>query len=198
MTTMPGKLIVLYGINNLGKSTQAKILTRRLRQIGRPALYLKYPLYNLEPSGPLLNAYLRGGNPHNLSGREAQLLYALNRWQFQPRLVAALRRGYCIVAEDYVGTGLAWGLGAGVNKKFLLKINQGLLTEDIAILFEGQRFLQARENNHRHESDDELTERVRLAHQYLGKKYGWRPINANLSIEEVAEQVWRIIGRCFK
>lgn len=189
-----GKLIVLYGINNLGKSTQAKLLVEKLRTANLSAEYLKYPIYDLAPSGPLLNAYLRQNNPFNLTPREAQLLYAMNRWHYEPELRRKLTEGTWIIAEDYTGTGLAWGLGGGIEESFLLKINEGLLRENIGILFAGQRFMNAVESGHRHENDNELTERVKLAHEYWAEQYGWQKINANLSIEAIAENIWQLIA----
>ena len=125
------KFIVLYGINNLGKSTQAKLLVEKLNFAGRTAKYLKYPVYDLEPSGKMLHDYLRGENPFKLTPREAQLVYAFNRGQYEPTLKANLEAGTDIVAEDYWGTGVAWGMGAGVNKKFLLELNSEFLREDL-------------------------------------------------------------------
>lgn len=192
---MKGKLIVLYGINNLGKSTQAKMLVDRLNAEGIKARYLKYPIYDLEPSGPILNAYLRQGNPLKLSPREAQIFYTLNRTQFQPTLKSWLEQGEIIIAEDYTGTGLAWGIGAGVDEAFLKNANSHLLQEDLAFLFDGQRFTQAIESGHTHETNDELTNIVRTAHQKLGNEFGWLSINANESIEEIHANLWEKIQK---
>jgi len=188
-----GKLIVLYGINNLGKTTQAKLLVEKLNQKGCQAKYLKYPLYNLEPFGPMINAYMREGNPLNLSAREFQIIQVLNRTQYQPTLELDLSSGKIVVAEDYIGTGIAWGMGAGVDKGFLVQINQHLLKEDLAFLFEGERFSEAIEAGHHHEQNNELTERTRLAHQDLGLELGWLKINSNQSREEIADQVWDLV-----
>jgi len=127
---MAGKLIVLYGINNIGKSTQAKLLVEKLKQAGKDASYIKYPIYDLSPSGIMINEYLRQGNPWQLSAREAQILYSLNRYQYQAELVERLNANEWIVAEDYTGTGMAWGSGAGVDLAFLEKVNQGLREPD--------------------------------------------------------------------
>lgn len=185
-----GKLIVLYGINNLGKTTQAKMLIQRLNFEGYAAEYLKYPIYGLKPSGELLNGYLREGNPYNLSAREAQIIYAINRTQYESELMKKLENGINIIAEDYTETGLAWGIGTGVNEQFLKYINSHLLKEDIAFLFDGERFKEAVENEHKHENDEELTEKVRWAHLRLGHEFGWLKINANLSINEIHSQIW--------
>lgn len=188
---MKGKFIVLYGINNLGKSTQAKMLVDRLVQEGYTAEYLKYPVYDLEPSGTLINEYLREGNPHNLSAREIQLMYVWNREQYESTLLKKLESGVHIVAEDYVGTGLAWGIGTGVDEQFMKYINAHLHRENIAFLFDGARFTEATEGTHKHETNDELMQRVRDVHARLGNEFGWIKIDANESREKIHEEIWK-------
>ncbi len=195
MSNYPGKLIVLYGINNLGKSTQAKLLVEKLKSQGYQAEYLKYPVYDIKPSGEILNDYLRNGNNFQLSPREAQIIYALNRDQYQEELIKKLKSGINIVAEDYKGTGIAWGLGAGVEEKFLKSINSHLIDEDLVFLFDGERFRQAIEDGHQHENDDDLVNKVRWAHLKLREEYGWYKINANLAIEEIHEHIWNQVKK---
>lgn len=190
-----GKFIVLYGINNLGKTTQAKKLVDRLNLAGFNAEYLKYPIYGLRPSGELLNGYLREGNPYNLSPREAQIIYAVNRTQYEKELEEKLESGVNIIAEDYTGTGLAWGIGAGAGEQFLKNINCHLLKEDLAFLFDGERFKDAAESGHRHENNEELLGKVRQAHLKLGQEYGWFKINANQPIEQIHNQLWQEVTK---
>lgn len=187
MMDKKGKLIVFYGTNNLGKSTQARLLVEKLKNLGLKAEYFKYPLYDLEPFGPMLSQYLRNGNPYDLSAREAQLIYVLNRTQYQKELTEKLNFGINVIAEDYVGTGIAWGVGAGIDQGFLEKINSHLIKEDLGILFEGERFKSSIEENHKHETNDEFTKKVRQIHLDLGQKFNWKTINANLSIEEISQ-----------
>jgi thymidylate kinase len=198
MNNERGKLIVFYGTNNLGKSTQAKILIDNLESKKIKAEYLKYPLYNLFPSGKIINEYLREGNPNKLSAREAQIIYTLNRTQHQKELIEKLENGINIVAEDYTGTGIAWGIGAGIDQSFLEKINDHLIKEDLAILFDGERFKESIESNHKHEEDDSFSKKVRDIHLLLGKKYGWEKIDANLSIKEISEIILNKIIKIIK
>ncbi len=197
MKNTKGKFIVIYGINNLGKTTQAKLLVKKLNKNGIKAEYLKVPIYNLTPSGPILNSYLRDKNPYKLTAREAQIIYALNRTQYQDILKLKLKRGVNIIAEDYSGTGQAWGMGAGVSEKFLKLINSHLLAPDIVFLFDGKRFIKSREANHYHEENEKLIKKVRLAHLKLGREYGWIKINANLSIEKIQDEIWEKIKKIF-
>lgn len=198
MNISKGKLIVFYGTNNLGKSTQAKILVEKLNSLNLPTEYLKYPLYDLAPSGKLLNDYLRNNNPYQLTAREAQIIYTLNRTQYQNEIIKKLEDGVNIIAEDYTGTGIAWGVGAGIDQSFLEEINNHLIKEDLAILFDGERFKNSIENNHKHEKDEEFSKRVRQIHLELGKKFNWIKINANLTIEEISQQILSIVKNIVK
>lgn len=197
LNSMRGKLIALYGVNNLGKTTQAKLLVERLSRGGKNAHYLKYPIYDLVPSGLEIEAYLRGGNPLELSSREFQIVQILNRTQYDEHLRRRIEKGEWIVVEDYIGTGLAWGIGAEVEAGFLENLNKHLLVEDCAILIEGDRFLEGRESIHKHETDDVLTERVREVHQELADRLGWYKVQANKTREEVHENIWARVKLLF-
>ncbi len=166
---MRGKLIVFYGVNNLSKTTQAKMLVDYLNKNEKPAEYLKYAIYDLEPAGKLINEYLRGGNTYNFTPREFQILQYVNKINFEPILNEKLNKGINIIAEDYSGTSVAWGIGAGVDEKLLEYFYSFVRKEDLAILFDGERFTSSIEKNHKHENDLELTGRVRRVHLDLAE-----------------------------
>ncbi len=192
---MAGKFIVLYGTNNTGKTTQAKLLVEKLNKEGKKSEYLKYPVYDIVPSGVILNNFLREGNKYNLTLREAQIIYAINRTQFEGILKSKLNDGINIIAEDYIGTSIAWGVGSGVDEEFLIEINSHLLKEDISFLFDGERFLESIEDGHKFENDNDLIGRVRNIHLGLSKKHQWKKINANLSIDEIHKILWDEISK---
>ena len=186
---MKGKFIVFYGINNLGKTTQAKKLVVYLNEKGIKAEYLKYPVYDLEPSGPFINKVLRGSEKQEITEEELQLWYVLNRFQYEPILRKKLNEGITVVAEDYSGTGVAWGVAKGADEDWLVNLNKPLIKEDVALLFDGERFLHAKEEKHLHESNDELMKRAREVHLQLAEKFNWTRINANQDKEKVFEGV---------
>lgn len=190
-----GKFIVLYGVNNLGKSTQAGLLVEKITQENKNAVHVKYPIYDIKPTGLLLNEYLRKGNPKGLTPREAQIIYAYNREQFEEKIKDYQNQGVHIIAEDYWGTGVAWGIGQGVDQKFLLEINADFQHEDIAILLYGKRFIDAREKSHLHETNDDLTNKVADAHEELANQFGWSRVHANQTIEKVHQDIWKIVKK---
>ncbi len=193
-TGTPGKLIGIFGTNNLGKTTQAQMLVKRMNAEHRVAIYRKYGLYGLEPSGPVLDGYLRRGNPHNLSPREFQLVHILNRTQADNELRDLLRQGVNVVVEDYCETGIAWGTGAGVDKEFLERMNSHLARVDFGILFDGERFLESKEHGHRHEEDEALMKKVRDVHRVLARERGWAKVNPNRCREDVHADLWHLLS----
>lgn len=188
-----GKFIVIYGINNIGKSTQVRMLVESLRQRGREAESLKYPIYDLAPTGPRLNSILREGAEPGIIEIELQRVFAQNRRDYEPRLREKLEKGIWVVAEDYTGSGIAWGWTKGASLEELEKINTGLLKEDVPILLDGERFLHAKENNHIHEQQDALTTLCRQRHLELAKRYGWKVVDANMSVEQIHQTVMKIL-----
>ena len=194
MDTQKGNLIVLYGINNLGKTTQAKLLVENLIiRMGKNAEYVKYAIYNLDPSGSLINDYLKGGNPYQLTTREFQFLQVLNRTQYEPTLKEKINKGTWVIAEDYVGTGIAWGMANGIDKELLYKMNSHLLKENLGILFEGKPYPENLDKENIHETSMELLTKVNAAFKEISRDFNWHIIDANQVLEDVHEQILAII-----
>lgn len=193
---MRGLFITLYGINNIGKSTHAKRLVDALNASGHEAVYVKYPVYDLEPTGPFLNTVLRQSSEgQKISEQELQMWFTLNRFQFEPTLKTYLEKGVTVVAEDYTGTGLAWGSTKGAELQWLECMNQHLMKEDVAILIQGERSLHAKEHGHIHESHDDLVERCGKILAQLGEKYGWHQVDLQPEKDATAALIWDIVSK---
>lgn len=189
------KFVVFYGINNLGKSTQIERVSTRFVLSGLNVISIKYPIYDLSPTGPILNGYLREGNPHGLSARSAQIFYAMNRTHYAKILDGMIDDNDIVLSEDYSGTSLAWGAGAGVDIDFLIKINSHLREPDLSILFDGERFTDGIEKDHMHETDNDLTSKVKQLHLDLAQRFEWQVINANRSEEIITEEIVDMISQ---
>jgi thymidylate kinase len=195
---MKGKLITIYGINNIGKTTHSELLVERLIKEGHKSIYVKYPKYDIEPTGPFLWNHLRNPGGQDISEYELQLWFVLNRFQFQPEMEKLLKEGYIVVAEDYIGTGIAWGISKGLDEKWLLKVNEGLIKEDFAILMEGERVLTAKEKVHVHEQNEKLIKKCEKVHSNLADKYGWKRVQIQKEIHETAELIWKVVDDFLK
>jgi len=186
-------LITLYGINNIGKSTQALRLVEHLKAAGQDAVYVKYPVYELEPTGVFLNQFLRSGQAQKISEEELQTWFTLNRYQFEPTLKEWLAEGKIVVAEDYTGTGIAWGTVKGAKTEWLEVLNTYLVKEDLAILLDGERHISAMEEGHLHESNDGFMQRSRQVHLDLAERYEWTVVPVQESKEGTEALLWEAV-----
>lgn len=189
---MREKFVVIYGMNNLGKTTATEGTIRLLSERGLKVEYLKYPIYDLAPTGPRINRYLREKNPEGLTPEEAQMVFAQNRRDFEPQLVEKLARVDVLLAEDYRRTTSIWGMIYGVPLSRCEEMNEGLRAEDLGILLDGERFTTGVEKNHLHEQRDDWN-RGRQICLELAKRYDWKVLKANQSREEVARNLTEVI-----
>jgi dTMP kinase len=196
-----GKMIAIYGINGIGKTTQVELLVEYLKSKGKNASRLKYPIYDLEPEGPFIYKYLRDPDfrkGNELSTDELQMKYVENRKRYEPELKKRLENNEWIVAEDYIGTGIAWGLTWGGDLEFLEEINKDLMRADLEILMHGDRFDTAIEKDHRNEMESERIKICKNFHLLLAERYEWKKIDAEQSIGDVKKEIIEVINQSFK
>lgn len=194
-----GLFITIYGINNLGKTTHAELLEKRLISMGLKVKRLKYPIYDVEPSGVYINRLLReeGFRP-DVSVEEFQLWYVINRYQYEAELKRFINEGYIVIAEDYSGTGIAWGIAKGLDEEWIINANSKLLKPDLSILFEGRRKLNSIESQHKHEQNFDLTEKCRFVHENLAEKFAWKKMTVEENIDDTAKNLWEIVFNYLK
>lgn len=186
-------LLTLYGINNIGKTTQALRLVEHLKADGWDAVYVKYPVYDIEPSGVFLNKFLRSASAQKISEEELQMWFTINRYQFEPTLKDWLSSGRIVVAEDYTGTGLAWGTVKGADTTWLEEMNKHLIKEDLAILMDGERHMSAKEKGHIHEDNDDFMKRSRAVHLELAERYDWVTVPVIGTKDETENLIWQTV-----
>lgn len=200
-TSKRGNFIVFYGSNNLGKSTQTARLISKITELGHQSFMLiKYPIYELTPTGPLLNEILRNKKTHKIDPKslEMQKLYAKNRFDFQNVLIETLNAGVDVIAEDYIGTGIAWGLTFGLSLKELEDVNFGLLRPDVEILLDGNRFAAGIEKSHVFErSSDSIWNKNKYEFLFLAEQYHWHIVNANQNVKKVSNDIWELVKDYF-
>lgn len=187
-------LITLYGINNIGKTTHSLRLVERLKAAGHDAVYVKFPVYEIEPTGKFLYSFLRSGDAQDISEEQLQMWFTLNRYQFEPQLKTWLEEGKVVVAEDYVGTGIAWGTVKGADTEWLEEMNKHLVKSDLAIMIDGERARDSIEEGHLHETNDAFMKRARQVHQELAQRYDWTVVPLQETKEETEALIWGVVS----
>lgn len=202
----PGKTILITGAPNLGKSLHVSLLHQYLLSQGFNSAYVKYPVYELEPTGPLLHKALQLAVPlHDdpaENNKELQRTTAQNRRDFEPIVRAQLASGTHIIFEDYTITGLVWGEVSGVDRSLLHQLNEGLLEVDIGIVIMGERIAKSVSTGHKFESlqDNSWERACRLYEEYaqllgyeiIQMEYGEEYIDSNQ--QKIRDHVSRKLG----
>lgn len=193
-----GKFIAIYGTNGIGKTAQTERLVAYLQAQGKNASRLKYPVYDLKPEGPFIYKYLRDQKfrvKNELSTHELQKKYSDNRKRYEKELKKRLNNGEWIVAEDYIGTGIAWGLTWGGDLGYLETINEKLFQADLSILMHGDRFMTAIEKDHRNEMDSDRIKICKNFHFLLARLHKWNIVSANQTINKVQNDIRKIVKK---
>ena len=186
--------ITVYGINNIGKTTQVEKLVEHLNFLGYQAERIKYPVYD-SPTGQRINDILRGGKTQTISEEDFQMIYVKNREEYESTLKQKLEDGIIVVAEDYAGTGIGWATAKGASYEWAKHANAHLLKEDLAILMDGERITSGREAVHIHEEDDALIRRARTQFLRQAEDLGYRIVDANQTIDAVFEDILKQVRK---
>lgn len=103
------QLIVIEGIDGSGKGTQARELVARLTRTGRSATLLSFPRYSETFFGARVGDFLNGhfGALDTLPPFLVSLLYAGDRLESRPYLLAALEANEFVICDRYVTSNLA-------------------------------------------------------------------------------------------
>ena len=196
--TLPARMIALEGIDQSGKRTQSRLLRNRLKRLGFIVRIISFPIYR-SPSGRLIERYLKG--EQNYPTEALHMLYSLNRWENQELIQGLLKEADFLIADRYAPSNLAYGLSKGVNLTWLIGLDSGLPKADLIIILAlPVRSSFARKSKHRdvHEKNSTLLASVNESYRKLGKKLGWKAIDATASVQDVESAIWKIVQTRFR
>jgi len=185
--------IVVYGPSGVGKSKELELLEERFTSLHMPVKRVEYPLYDLEPTGPILKKIV-WGQVEKPTEDELQELFAQNRRDYEEIIKGWLSAGITILAEDYKGTGMVWGVVRGVPPEKMEEMNKSFLEPDVSILIDGPRRLDLRPGEgHIYNTNEEEWYRARKVYLQMADKYGWVRVGADAPILTVAGRIWSVI-----
>lgn len=98
-----GRFIVIEGADGTGKETQAKLLSKKLRDEGYLLENFDFPQYEKSFFGTLVGRFLTGefGGLKEVSPYLASLTYAGDRWQAGPTINEILSKGINVISNRY-------------------------------------------------------------------------------------------------
>jgi dTMP kinase len=128
-----GAFICIEGLDGCGKTTQAKLLVKKLRKSHNA-------VYTAEPSRGKIGAFIRKGclyGEKRLSSVVEALLFAADRVEHvENEVLPVLREGRLVVSDRYIYSSLAYQGAAGLSLEWIEKINEHALRPDFAIFID--------------------------------------------------------------
>lgn len=193
-----GRFIVLEGGDATGKSTQVLILAQRLREQGREVEV------TFEPGRTEVGMTLRQiVLEEPLDPRAEALLVIADRAQHVAEVVRpALERGVDVLSDRFVPSSLAYqGVARGLGVEEVWRLSDwatGGLEPDLVVVLDPPgdvvRTRRAGPGGDRLEREGSAFHDLVLgAYRELAERHGWVLVNAQGSIDEVADRVWKVI-----
>ena len=190
-----GKIIVFEGIDKAGKTTQAKLLEKKL---GRKCVRIDFPDYST-PVGKEIRQFLDGKRDY--PDEVKMMLLSANRWERKDEIEKIVGKGITVIMNRYYQSNLVYGVSKGLKLDWLLSLDEGMPNADLVIVIDIKpTTLVSRSKNvvDTFEKDLELIRRVKKNYRILANKFHWQIIEGEKSVDQVHQQVLKIVRMIVK
>ncbi|MBC7218508.1 MAG: dTMP kinase [Hadesarchaea archaeon] len=194
---MRGKFISIEGLDGSGKSTQVRLLASWLRHMGRQVVVTDEPTEG--PVGRIIKLALKG--TFRLPVAAEALLFAADRLQHVEEVIApAVASGKIVISDRYTASSLAYQSARGLPLRWVMMINEMAPKPDLTILIDVPPEVSAQRINRSRRLDEferdlELQKKVRQAYLDIVKACKMKVIDGNRSIDEVQEDIRRLVKK---
>jgi dTMP kinase len=189
-----GVFICIEGLDGCGKTTQAKLLAKKLRKSHNA-------LYTAEPSHGKIGTYIRKSylyGEKRLSIVLEALLFAADRIEHvENEVIPALKEGRLVISDRYVYSSLAYQGAAGLNLDWIEKVNEHALKPDLAVFIDvnPEAVMNRLKSKKSVMENLETQEKVREIYLIFVKEGNLTRINGDKSKNEVAKEVYAVVTK---
>jgi dTMP kinase len=189
-----GVFICIEGLDGCGKTTQAKLLTKKLGKSYKA-------VYTAEPSRGKIGTYIRKRclyGEERLSTVVEALLFAADRVEHvENEVLPALREGLLVISDRYVYSSLAYQGAAGLSLEWIEKINEHALRPDLAVFIDvDPKTVMNRLKPKKSVMENlETQQKVRELYLKFVEKGSLTRINGNKSKNEVAKELYAVVKK---
>ena len=188
-------LINLEGIDGCGKSTQTKLLQKKLEELGETTVVLKEPTNG--PHGQKLWDVLHG--KRKATNEEILEFFILDRKQHvNEKVQPALDDSTIVLMDRYYYSSMAYQVAGGLDVEDIRNKHNFAPDPDIVLIFD-LPVSTALERVRGHSEADEFEkeehlEKVREAYLNLESDPLVRIVDSTRTPEEIFEEVWRLVS----
>jgi dTMP kinase len=187
-----GVFICVEGLDGCGKTTQAKLLVRKLRR--------DYDaIYTAEPSKGTVGKFVKKRYLH--SGKRGQveveaLLFAADRLEhLKNEILPALDEGKVVVSDRYVFSSFAYQGAAGLDLAWIEEVNKHALRPNLAVFIDVEPETVVRRLKRKKSVMENLQTQVKVREVYMKYVENGRlvRIDGNRSRREVARDLTNLV-----
>jgi dTMP kinase len=189
-----GAFICIEGLDGCGKTTQAKLLAKKLGKSHNA-------VYTAEPSRGKIGTYIREcclyGEKRLPTVVEA-LLFAADRIEHvENEVLPALNQGKLVISDRYVYSSLAYQGAAGLSLEWIKKVNEHALAPDFAVFIDvDPKTVMHRLKPKRSVMEDlETQQKVREIYLKFVEKGSLTRINGDQPKNEVAKELYAVVKK---
>lgn len=193
----PGTFICVEGLDGCGKTTQAKLLVRRLKK--------DYDaVYTAEPSNGTVGKIIKKKYLHADKRGSAvveALLFAADRFEhLKTEVLPALDEGKLVVSDRYVYSSLAYQGATGLDLGWIEKINEHAVSPDLALFIDVEPETVIRRLKRKRSVMENLETQLKVREIYLRFVGGGGlvRIDGNKSKTEVAREITKTVKEFLK
>ena len=189
-----GVFICIEGLDGCGKTTQTKLLAKKLRKSHNA-------VYTAEPSRGKIGTYIRESclyGEKRLSTVVEALLFAADRIEHvETEVLPALDQGKLVISDRYVYSSLAYQGAAGLSLEWIEKINEHALQPDLAVFIDvAPKIVMSRLKPKKSVMENlETQQKVREIYLKFVEKDSLTRINGNKAKNEVAEELYALVKK---
>lgn len=184
-----GFFICVEGLDGCGKTTQTKLLVRRLRRKRYDAIYTAEP--SRGKIGKFIKRHCLHGEKRVSSIIEA-LLFAADRFEHvEDVIVPAIGKGKIVVSDRYVYSSLAYQGTAGLDLEWIEKVNEHAIHPDLAFFIDVKPEIVVKRLKPKKSVMENLQtqQKVREVYMKFVENGELVKIDGNGSVQEVAESI---------
>jgi dTMP kinase len=190
-----GFFICVEGLDGCGKTTQTKVLVRKLRKMGYDAVYTAEP--SRGKIGKFIKEYCLHGEKRTFPIVEA-LLFAADRFEHvKTEVTPALNEEKIVVSDRYVYSSLAYQGASGLDLRWIGMINENAIRPDLAIFVDVEPEAVVKRLKPRKSVMENLETQRKVREVYVKfvEKGELVRIDGDKSKKEVAADILRVVLR---
>ena len=188
-----GAFICIEGLDGCGKTTQSRLLVRRLKRRGYDAVYTTEP--SRGKIGGFIRKYFLHGEKRG-SGIVEALLFAADRAEHvKEEVIPALDAGKVLVSDRYIYSSLAYQGATGLDLEWIAKINEHAIRPDLAVFIDVEPGMVVKRLKTRKSVMENLEtqEKVKEVYERFVERGDLVEIDGNRLKEKVAENILEVV-----